>query len=91
MEQVQNKAMCIVTAAAVAARPTACDSLRYWLDLSTLQYQEKTMAAKEFLRAPVSWSHDLLAREDTKEVQRLKTVQSLAFFARQVIEDICSV
>ena len=49
LEQVKNKAMCIVTAAAMAARPTSSDSLRYWLDLSALQYQEKTMAAKEFL------------------------------------------
>ena len=90
--EVQNEGMCIVTA---AARPTSCDSLRYWLDFSTLQHLEKTMAAKEFLRALVSWSYpfreDLLAREDTKEVQRLKIVQSWACFARQVIEDICSV
>ncbi len=90
LEQVQNEAMRIVTG---AAKPTSCDSLRYWLGIRKVKYQQRYQATREYLRAVASPSHPLRialeAREDTMVTQRLKTVRSWVLMARDLVEEVC--
>ena len=90
LEQVQNEAMRIITG---AAKPTSCDSLRYWLGIRKVKYQQRYQATREYLRAVTSPSHplriELEAREDTMVTQRLKTVRSWVLMARDLVEEVC--
>lgn len=92
LEQVQNESLKIV---AGAAKPVARDSLRYWLGVRNVKYQQQYQAARESLRIKSSNSHPLKegidSREDTKVNQRLKTVQSRIPKARETVEIICPV
>jgi hypothetical protein len=89
---VQNEAMRIVTG---AAKPTSCDSLRFWLGIQRIPHQQHLLMAKEFLRALSCNTHplkqELEESEDTKIDQRFKTVRSWAVSAREAIEEICPV
>ena len=62
LEQVQNEAMRIITG---AAKPTSCDSLRYWLGMRKVSHQQRYQAAREFLRAITSPSHPLRIELET--------------------------
>ena len=92
LQQVQNEAVRIVTG---AAKPTAVDSLRYWLGINNIKEVQELAACREFLRVLGSKSHplrdELEAAEDTKVAQRLKTVKSWVCTAREAIETICPV
>ena len=92
LEQVQNEAMRIVTG---AAKPTACDSLRFWLGLKSMKTQQMLLAIREFLRALASPIHplhsELISGYDMEVPQRLRTVRSWARTAREAIENICPV
>ena len=92
LEQVQNESLRVVTG---AAKPVARDSLRYWLGVRNVQYQQQIQGVREFLRIKSSDSHPLKeqidSREDTKVKQRLKTVQSWVLNARDTVESICPV
>jgi hypothetical protein len=71
LEQVQNEVMRIVTG---AAKPTSCDSFRFWLGIQRIPHQ--LLMAKEFTRALSCKTHplklELEEREDTRTDQRLK-------------------
>ena len=69
-----------------AAKPTSCDSLKYWLGMRNVRHQQRYQAAREYLRAATSPSHpvrmELETCEDTRVSQRLKT-------ARDLVEEVC--
>ncbi len=90
IQRVQNEAMRIV---ASAAKPTACDALRFWLGVTSVRGRQAILAVQAFLSAMTTPSHplhdDIRAREDECVTQRLKTVQSWVVRACEMVEEVC--
>ncbi len=76
-----------------AAKPTSCESLRFWLGLLEICECQKLAAATAFLKAITTPSHPLnlhlRERNDQEVAQRLKTVRSWVIEAREMVENIC--
>ncbi len=89
LQRVQNAAMRIVTG---AAKPTACDALRFWLGLNSVRGQQQTAAAQAFLKTLTTPTHPLheevVNRRDELVDQRLKTVRSWIVDARKMVEEV---
>lgn len=92
LQRVQNQAMRVVTG---AAKPTASETLQYWLGINNIRTRQKFLAAEAFLRAINTKSHPLYhhlrEKEDLEVQQRLQTVQSWVIGAREIIEETCPV
>ncbi len=92
LQSVENEAMRIVTG---AAKPTSCETMRFWLGLLSIRERRQLAVENDFLKAVTVWSHPLHQhlrdREDTMIQQRLKTVRSWVIDARESIETFCSV
>ena len=93
LERVQNEAMRIITG---AAKPTACDSMRYWLGfMGVIESTTASASITGIPESPLHPTHPLRAvvenEEDRTITQRLKTAKSWMIGAKEAVEDISPV
>ncbi len=78
-----------------AAKPTSCESLRFWLGIVSVEEWHKLAAAQAYMKAITTVSHPLnqwlRAREEEQVQQRLRTIRSWVLGARESVEESTSI